>query len=253
MFEKLIKPAEKQFRIKIYKLLQQHTNSIISRFKAIYIDKKEDKKTDEEEAEELSENITDNIYIAEGTQTMFKELLPLYLNIEEISEEFFYNIHYVAADNRVQGIINDSYLKWLDNYAATQIKRINRTTREETKRVIKDGLLQGKTYSEMAEDLQSDFKEYNKTRANTIASTECHNVFMANEDYIAKKTGFKYKKWISSRDASVRPSHQLLDGKIVKIDEEFKPGLAYPGDYRAPAKEVVRCRCVLKYLINKDD
>ena len=53
------------------------------------------------------------------------------------------------------------------------------------------------------------------------------------------------KQWVSSRDDRVRDSHVLLDGEIVGITEDFKPGLSAPGDPSADPSETIRCRCVM--------
>lgn len=56
-------------------------------------------------------------------------------------------------------------------------------------------------------------------------------------------------QWISERDEDVRESHQELDGQIRAIGEDFKSNLRYPGDDRAPAEEVINCRCVLLAIV----
>lgn len=53
------------------------------------------------------------------------------------------------------------------------------------------------------------------------------------------------RTWVTARDERVRTSHSFLAGEQRGIDEEFLPGLKYPGDPDAPAEETVQCRCVL--------
>jgi SPP1 gp7 family putative phage head morphogenesis protein len=50
--------------------------------------------------------------------------------------------------------------------------------------------------------------------------------------------------WLSSRDAQVRETHQLVDGEEVLVGELFSNGVIYPGQPgSAPAQETVNCRC----------
>lgn len=49
--------------------------------------------------------------------------------------------------------------------------------------------------------------------------------------------------WYTAGDGRVRLSHVGLHGKTVKVGQEFKPGLRFPHDPRASAKEVINCRC----------
>lgn len=51
--------------------------------------------------------------------------------------------------------------------------------------------------------------------------------------------------WVSMRDEKVRDSHQDLDGETRKVGEEFKTGLKFPRDPRAPIAESINCRCWL--------
>lgn len=55
------------------------------------------------------------------------------------------------------------------------------------------------------------------------------------------------KEWSAVHDGRTRMSHLLADGQRRKVDEPFDVGgakLAYPGDPRGPADEVINCRCV---------
>lgn len=53
--------------------------------------------------------------------------------------------------------------------------------------------------------------------------------------------------WICHIDGRERTSHRELNDKAVMADEDFKDKLAKPGDPRAPAGEVINCRCTIVY------
>lgn len=80
-------------------------------------------------------------------------------------------------------------------------------------------------------------------RARTIARTEVHGGYNEARHIAMVDLGAIGKRWISSRDAAVRDSHDRLDGEERAIEEAFSNGLMHPhGD--GPAREVVNCRCI---------
>ncbi|MCY6957862.1 phage minor head protein [Clostridium brassicae] len=249
-YDRIILPLEKRFKIKITTILNKQAEEISKTFKKYMNERKADG-IDEEEAEEIS----NNIYKADkGVQTIMAALLPLYMNAGELGNNFFNNIHFAnEEEGTLFAIIREDYLQWLEEYGAEQVVNINTTTKELTKRIIKNGLMNGDSIDSISEELSSRIKEYTKARAVNIAETEMHNSFMRSNFLTGEVSGFKFKKWISAQDASVRPSHQSLDGMVVKVSEDFKPGLSYPGDPRASAKETIRCRCVIRFMMQEDD
>ena len=53
------------------------------------------------------------------------------------------------------------------------------------------------------------------------------------------------KKWMSTEDARTRPGHAARNGVSIPIDDEFAPGLSFPGDPRGQGLEIYNCRCTL--------
>jgi len=81
-------------------------------------------------------------------------------------------------------------------------------------------------------------------RADRIARTE---VVKANNGARVQEMGLNKVErhvWLTSRDASVRKEHQIMDGDETIVGEPFRNGLRYPGDQAASAREVANCRCV---------
>lgn len=69
----------------------------------------------------------------------------------------------------------------------------------------------------------------------------------ANDNLLdAERLGLRVAKQWSCKLHNSRDSHIALHGRVVMAGEDFIPGvLAFPGDPRAPAKEVCNCHCVL--------
>ena len=98
-----------------------------------------------------------------------------------------------------------------------------------------------------------------KSRAETIAQTETlravnlgnHEAYeQAISDGVLDRDQL-VRTWVTRDDEDVRDSHAALNGEQRAVDEDFKPGLRFPGDPRAEAKETINCRCRLKVRIKQ--
>ena len=68
--------------------------------------------------------------------------------------------------------------------------------------------------------------------------------FWGLQDLIRKQSGVvKTKMWLSARDDRVRDAHAVIDGEIVRLNEQFSNGLMFPGDPAGPPEEIIQCRC----------
>lgn len=90
-------------------------------------------------------------------------------------------------------------------------------------------------------------------RATFIAENESNNVFSHDEYEQAVREGKAKKEWVTMRDGKVRHTHKEVDGRTIPIGELFAVGdslMGFPRDteYAASAKEVISCRCSIKYL-----
>lgn len=57
-----------------------------------------------------------------------------------------------------------------------------------------------------------------------------------------------WKRWVTVEDDRVRPSHAIVHGQTVPVQQPFNVGgawIMYPGDPSAPPQEAVGCRCEL--------
>lgn len=103
----------------------------------------------------------------------------------------------------------------------------------------------------------------NHTRAATIAQTErtraanSARYARAIEDYLKaydkavkghrKRPSLPMFQWINPRLAKEPRQHHVdISGKRCAVGEEFLPGLRYPGDPDAPARETINCHCYIR-------
>lgn len=84
-----------------------------------------------------------------------------------------------------------------------------------------------------------------------IAQNEANSVMNQSDFIQAKRSGKKYKTWLTEGDEKVREAHVLVDFTKIPIDEYFNVGedkMLYPHDYlNGSAENLVNCRCSCKY------
>lgn len=111
---------------------------------------------------------------------------------------------------------------------------------------------------EQLPDLKASVKESFKdknVRAQRIARTETGTAVNAARDMTFQEEGITHHEWLSSRDDATRDAHGPggLDGKVVRIGDEFSPGLKYPLDVNADASQRINCRCLTLPVMPEDD
>jgi uncharacterized protein with gpF-like domain len=91
-------------------------------------------------------------------------------------------------------------------------------------------------------------------RAIYISENESNTVWNHTDYAKAVKAGKTKKKWIDIRDKRERKTHLKVGGTVKPINEPFVVGdslMLYPHDkntYGADDKEVINCRCSIKYF-----
>ena len=152
--------------------------------------------------------------------------------------------------NKSFGIINrdaviESLLTPLDRGA---LEDLTYQTRKRLRDSITQSLIKGEGIRPMSKSIANAI-DVNANRAVKIARTETVRVMnKARLDVIQKaetETVKLKKRWVATSDSRTRDTHRRLDGKTVGNDEDFKSGLAYPGDPRADPSETINCRCAL--------
>ena len=117
---------------------------------------------------------------------------------------------------------------------------------------ITSSILQGKSISRIADDMQQRMESMNRASAIRTARTSvtaAQNAGRMDSYVAAEKMGIKLKKsWLATIDGRTRHEHALLDGQTVDTDKPFKVDgyeLMFPGDPSGPAHLTYNCRCTL--------
>jgi hypothetical protein len=127
---------------------------------------------------------------------------------------------------------------------------VNNLNNELTKtiRVVKQGLITGKSYTKQAQALKKTFdgNAYNALRVVRTEGNRLANAgsYLNSEDLKAEGMDIR-RQWVATLDGRTRDSHQTLDGQYEDENGLFHiHGLSarYPGDFGDPAEDI-NCRC----------
>lgn len=94
---------------------------------------------------------------------------------------------------------------------------------------------------------------YSLDRSMWMAENEANTSLNYQDFSDAIKAGKTKKKWVDIRDKRERETHRKVGGTVKKITEPFLVGdsmMMYPKDTSlgAEAKEIISCRCAIKYF-----
>ena len=117
---------------------------------------------------------------------------------------------------------------------------------------VTSGILQGESIKSLADRLNNNIPDMNRTsaiRAARTAVTGAQNAGRQDSYHAAKEMGIKLKKrWLATLDGRTRHEHAVLDGQAVDEDKPFKVDgyeIMYPGDPSGPAHLIYNCRCTV--------
>lgn len=90
-------------------------------------------------------------------------------------------------------------------------------------------------------------------RARFIAENESETTWNYDEYRQAIESGKTRKQWVDIMDKRERETHREVGGMVIPIEDVFVVGdslMRYPKDtlYGAEAKEIINCRCSIKYF-----
>ncbi len=126
----------------------------------------------------------------------------------------------------------------IDKKAKFYAKTTTKTTFNNLKETLSIGAEEDETINELTERVKVVFDELSTSRAELIARTEATT---ANNDGLLeayRQSGVATgKEWIAVLDNRTRPEHEMLNGEIVGLEENFSNGLPYPQEFN--------CRCVI--------
>jgi len=143
---------------------------------------------------------------------------------------------------------------FVEEHVATQVARIQARSITLIQRVVEKAALEGLSAAATARSVRDIYKRwagkdpelpFDNSRAMTISRTEIHSASGYASHEAANQSGVVIgKRWISSRDGSVRDEHTSLDdGTVYALNEAYPNGLRYPGDPAGSAEEAINCRC----------
>jgi len=140
---------------------------------------------------------------------------------------------------------------WMKTQAIQKVTGIQRTSKRLLRKIIQRGMDEGLSNADIAKNLVKKGRISTLFRAKTIAITETHTVAVKSVDAAIKSTRIEMEKeWVANIDKRTRPDHIDADTQRVPQNQDFTIGgvkMAYPGDPKGGADQVVRCRCVLMY------
>ena len=125
-------------------------------------------------------------------------------------------------------------LKLFGSQNAQLIKSLPDQELERVSGIVERGLQEGKTYSDIAKEMQKSFG-ITRRRATLIARDQTKKLNSSLTKLRQQEIGVTEYIWQTSGDERVRPTHAANDGKKFRWDKPPKTG--HPGDE-------VNCRCV---------
>jgi hypothetical protein len=135
---------------------------------------------------------------------------------------------------------------------------VSDSTYDQVTRVLRDGIIEGKSIPALADLVQTELQGASRTRAETIARTEVVSAY--NGGVYEGGTSLPADVaagmvWLAALDERTRPSHAEADGQSVVMGEPFVVDgeeLRYPGDPEGSPENTINCRCATAILTPED-
>ncbi len=143
--------------------------------------------------------------------------------------------------------------EWIKEKAFIFSQEINQKTDKDLRKALQEGINAGESIGEIEKRIEDVFDIARGVRTRRIARTEVISASNkgAFEAYV--QSGIISEiEWVSSRDAKVRPEHQI-DGQKTKIGVPFSNGLKHPGDPSGSAGNVINCRCTTAAVVEENN
>nr|DAX75115.1 MAG TPA: minor capsid protein [Caudoviricetes sp.] len=195
----------------------------------------------------------------------------LYLNNDKLLRATFNTIFETTRDNSLRSLGGTDRLiginKAIDRNTiinksragvdwAGRLAHHNANTRYDLINITAGGIEAGDSYTTISKKVAEKFTmDYGKTRI--VVQTEGHRIHETTKyetmAEVNEELGLE-KTWHCVGDERVRHTHQYLDGKTVKFDEEFVSSSGAtalrPGEFGV-AEEDINCRCYVSYDYKK--
>lgn len=209
-------------------------------------------------AEGIAKGITDDIYDPfEEVKKLDEALLPLYelaiaagadMVAGEMGADFTFNP------------LDPTFLKWQELRIAAMSPEMVDTVEAALRTTLTEGIVAGEGIALLAARVKEVY-DVSLARANTIARTESASMLEAGRYQNMINHGIKEHEWFTAMDSEVRTTHRWLHGSTTSIGITFKyvrgpqaglgSPLRFPTDMRAPADQVINCRCITLPVIRQ--
>ncbi|WP_168223151.1 phage portal protein [Pseudarthrobacter sp. NIBRBAC000502770] len=136
----------------------------------------------------------------------------------------------------------DQLAEWLGSDAAKSAKNINATTAKQ----LQDLLDRQSGDDTEDPDIDGFFDGTMAARADQISLSRVGAIAGLASIVGAEQADARTKTWVVTA-ANPRPSHAVMDGETVGLNEPFSNGMNGPGDFSGGADEVAGCSCDLQF------
>lgn len=237
-----------QYEAKIAKLLRNQRRFFVDKVKSLIpVQKDEEDRPaiahlllswfDEDDFEELFTDLT-------------KEFLSL--SVTDLAKRFTEAIDPDVVFNTFSTGTTDFIEDWAENLG--KLMKLN--THEAVQEAINKGLELGESMDDIAARLE-ELPQFNRKRAEATAITEVLTACSAaQQESYRQSPSVVGKTWLhsGSKKNNPRAAHVALSGTTVGVEESFDVNghlAMFPRDPKLPAKERVRCHCVLAPSVDK--
>jgi 2'-5' RNA ligase len=182
------------------------------------------------------------------------QLVPL------VADTWFASAHRVVAQLgpaappsvTIPAVSNDAADEYLRG-ATNRLAGVGDVLWENTRVSLSEGMTAGESVEQLAVRVMMA-ASVTEPRAEVIARTEVNSAANAGSYQYAQLGALAgltmTKEWLAVLDGRTREDHRLANGQVVPLDQPFTVGgwsMDHPGDFDAPAGEVINCRCTLTY------
>ena len=181
-----------------------------------------------------------NFDLNKETGIFIKLFTPFFKNIVEI-----YGIDAIDMVGASGFTMSDRAKDWISKNVKNFSGAVNETTKEKIRSALMKAVEEGEGIPEASKRIKTVFTEANTSRAKAIARTEIiHASNYASVEAWKQSDVVRGKEWLTAADERTCPICAAMEGKVVSLENEFKPGDNLFGNVQEPPAHV-SCRCDL--------
>ena len=198
--------------------------------------------------------------LASWQEEMTKRLAPVYSKVfaaayEQVTEE----LALLDGKGVKRAVEGDPDVKAIVDLLSRRVRRTVKTIRNHTIEQMYDVISKGGTRDDVKKAVKGAFQRYaTRGKAQVIARSEASATINQARDLAFRRRGVTEWEWITAADERVRETHVIYgEGGAHRTgfnwatlsgfggDDSAAYTLEFPTDPRAPASEVIGCRCIL--------